>query len=315
MSEKRRDGVSRVIVALPDQQNEYQLLQAEDARAAGARLGLAVEVLDAGGHSVQQVHDLLKALHADPRPAAVVVEPVSNEVMESVGRKVGRLGVGWFMLNATLSRMDDLRKEFPGVAMTHVGSDQTEIGRLQGRQLKRLLPQGGHVLYIQGPPSSVAAQERFRGTSEVVGTQIRLSALDGQWSESSAEAAVGRWLRLKMWEKAPIHAVAAQDDSMARGARAAIAALTGAAFSHVHFLGIDGVPGFGQRLVSEGRLTATVIMPSNTGPALELVDQWLRTGQVPPSRLIVPIQSFPPESELVLRAVSAATRQDARVAP
>ena len=50
--------------------------------------------------------------------------------------------------------------------------------------------------------------------------------------------------------------------------------------------------------MTEGRLTATIVMPSNTGPALEAVDAWLRTGTPPPAAIRVPVRSFPPEERL-----------------
>jgi ribose transport system substrate-binding protein len=297
----------RVVVALPDQENEYQLLQAADARATGARLGLTVEILDAKGHPVQQVHDLLKALHAEPRPKAVLVEPISNDIMETVARKAAKLGVGWVTLNSMVAHMDAVRNDHPGVPIMSVGSDQVEIGRVQGRHLRILLPLGGNVLYIHGPHNAAPAQDRFRGVSEVIGSEIKLTVVDGQWTEASAEAAVRSWLRLRTWEKTPIRAVAAQDDSMARGARSAIEALTdGPSWSSIPFLGIDGVPEFGQKLVDQHQLRATVVMPSNTGPALEHIERWVRTGRVPPARVRLPITSYPPEHDLVPGGVSSA---------
>ena len=45
----------------------------------------------------------------------------------------------------------------------------------------------------------------------------------------------------------------------------------------LRFLGCDGLPEGGQRLVAQGLLAATVVTPSNTGPALEIVARWLHT--------------------------------------
>jgi len=36
-------------------------------------------------------------------------------------------------------------------------SDHAEIGRLQGKQFAALLPRGGSILYIEGPPQSSSA--------------------------------------------------------------------------------------------------------------------------------------------------------------
>jgi ABC-type sugar transport system substrate-binding protein len=63
-------------------------------------------------------------------------------------------------------------------------------------------------------------------------------------------------------------------------------------------LGCDGLPKGGQKQVTEGALAATVIAPSNTGPALEAVAQWLETGTLPPGEVLLKPLSFPPEMEL-----------------
>jgi ABC-type sugar transport system substrate-binding protein len=137
-------------------------------------------------------------------------------------------------------------------------------------------------------------QERARGLKESAGPDISLSSVDAQWTEASAAAVVDRWLRLKLWERTPIHAVAAQDDVMAKGARDAIRALPGDPMRDVKILGIDGVPEYGQRLVREGRMQATVIQRSNAGPALEHALRWLSSGEKPPGRIVLPVESYPP---------------------
>jgi ribose transport system substrate-binding protein len=284
----------RVIVSLPDQENEYQLLQAADARTTAGRLGMDVEILDAKSHPIQQVQEIIRAVNSQPRPTAVVMEPVSHDTIDTVARKAASLGVAWVMMNGHLEHLDAVRSAYPDVPISSVDSDQIEIGRVQGKQLRELVPSGGHVLCVHGPQASASARERFEGMRDVVGSTLRLTVVDGQWSEASAEAAVRSWLRLRTWEKAPVHAVAAQDDSMARGARAAIEALPNQRqWSQVKFFGVDGVPAFGQKLVDEGRLHGTVVMPSKSGPALELLDRWLKSGQRPPDKVRLPVRSYP----------------------
>lgn len=288
----------QVVVALPDTLNEFQVLQANDARATAARLGLQLRLLDADNNAVLQIQQLFKALNAPEPLRALVVEPVAVVGLERVVHKAAGLGVATALLNCSLDWVERVRGEFPGVATFAVGSDQREIGRLQGRQLAALLPAGGTVLYIQGPASSPVSAERLQGTQEALdGAPIRLLLIDAQWTEESADKAVRNWLRLKSAGSERIDGVAGQDDSMARGARRAFeAAVPGA--SSLPFLGIDGVPTVGQALVRAGQLAATIIMPSNVGPALEAVTRWLRSGSLPPASLGVPVASFPPEEQL-----------------
>ena len=51
-------------------------------------------------------------------------------------------------------------------------------------------------------------------------------------------------------------------------------------------------------MVKDGLMTATVVMPSNTGPALDAIGRWLRSGTMPAASIRVPISSFPPEEQL-----------------
>ena len=287
--------MNRVVVSLPESSNEFQVLQAEEARAAARQLGLAVEVLNADRNAVLQVQQVLQALRSEPLPRAVVVEPVAAEAAEKVIRKAATSGMASALLNCSVDWLDRLRSSWPGAPIFRLGSDQVEIGRIQGRQFRSLLPAGGQVLYIHGPEGTPAARERSQGLAESLhGSGIRMTTLHGHWSEESAERAVKSWLRLRAAEVPGIDLVAAQDDAMARGARRALLASEGGSrWARVPFLGIDGVPGEGQRLVDQGELTATVVMPSNTGAALEHVDRWLRDGVVPPSNVVMPVRPYP----------------------
>ena len=292
----------KVVVALPDQENEFQHLQRDDARAVGARLGIEVELLDADRNAVLQIQQLFKYIHSQgAKPRAMIVEPVAVEGMERVTQKAAAAGIGVGLLNMVASHVEAARRQYPQVPVFTLGSDQHEIGRMQARQIRLLLPSGGTVLYIQGPTSHSAARERLVGTQEVIaGTALRLVLIDALWTEESAEQVVRKWLRLKTTEGLGIDLVACQDDAMARGARRAFETTPEITrqWGAVPYIGIDGVPSVGQRMVKEGQLTATVVMPSNTGPALETISRWLRSGTLPPASIRVPISSFPPEDNL-----------------
>ena len=92
--------------------------------------------------------------------------------------------------------------------------------------------------------------------------------------------------------------VGCQNDSMAVGARRAVAALRPAWADDVRFTGCDGLPEGGRKLVDSGQLAATVVTPSNTGPALERIASWLRTGELPPRDVLLEPLSHPRESQI-----------------
>lgn len=295
----------RIVISLPESANEFQVLQTEEARGTARRLGVQVDILHAENNGMLQIQQLYQALRAAPRPQAIALEPVGLTGLEGFVQKAAGSGVGVAVLNCTFDELPRMREQFPKVALFTVASDQEEIGELQARQVRALLPSGGTVLYIHGPHASVAARERFAGFQKAVdGANVRVITLDGQWSEESADQVVRGWLRLKT--SARVDLVAAQDDSMARGAVRALKSAPEAIASlpRLAVLGIDGVPTVGQRLVDAGELTATIVMPSNTGPALEHLARWLQGGPLPSASVRLPVRAYPEIPEMVRKATA-----------
>lgn len=291
---------SRVVVALIAEEQEFQRLQADDARATAVRLGLEAEVIFAGNDAGLQLRQLsrLVQLPAGERPAAIVVETVTGEGLEHVAREAVAGGVGWVLLNRQVPYVDALRQERPDLAVAMVSTDQEEVGRIQARQFRALLPRGGTVLYVQGPPDTSVARERLRGAQQgAPGGNVRLAVVNGDWSEASGEAAVASWLRLGTSQDRKPDLVGCQNDAMAVGSRRALAALR-PDWDDVRFTGCDGLPDGGRKLVDDGLLAATVVTPSNTGPALERVAAWLSTGLVPPRDVLLEPRSYPAERSI-----------------
>jgi ribose transport system substrate-binding protein len=285
----------RLVVSLTSAEQEYQVLQGEDAREAGRRLGAEVEVLFAEDNAVRQIQQLFAFVHAaeGERPAALLVHTRVPDGLERVARNAGRAGVGWLLLNRTAPYLDALRSEHPGLAMAAVSTDHVEIGRIHARQLARLCPDGAHVLYVQGPADAPAARERLEGLEEALrGRPFELKVVNGEWTSASAERAIAAWMRLRTAELFAPRVVVCQNDNMARGARKALEALK-PEWARLPFLGCDGLPQGGRREVDEGRLAGTVVIPSCAGPAVELALAWMRAARVPPARTILAPSAYP----------------------
>jgi ABC-type sugar transport system substrate-binding protein len=286
----------RIVVSLITQDQEFQALQAEDAHATARRLGLEVEVLFADNNAVLQIQQLFRCVHAEEasRPAAIVTETVTGEGLERVARNAVKAGVGWVLLNRRVAYLDALRRERADLPVAVVGTDQEQVGRIQAGQFRALLPQGGVVLYLQGPLDTSVAQDRLRGTVEGLrGAAIELKVVNGDWTEGSGQKAVASWLRLKTSETSRVGLVGSQNDAMALGARDYVLA-SRPEWGHVRFTGCDGLPQGGCKLVDQGALAATVVTPSNAGPALERLAGWLRGGPVPPREVLLEPRSYPP---------------------
>jgi ABC-type sugar transport system substrate-binding protein len=301
----------KIVVSLLSEEQEFQVLQAQDARAAAARLGLAVEVVFAENNSVLQIQQIFKAIHAleGERPRAIVVETVVGEGLEWVARNAAQAGIGWALLNRNVHYVEDLRARHASVPVFAIGTNQLEVGRIQARQFRAFLPSGGMVLYIQGPADTSAARERLSGAQEgLAGSSIELRALEGLWTEQSGELAVSRWLRLRTNENVLADLIGSQNDAMAVGARRAVEAIADdakrRAWSSLPLTGCDGLPEGGQRLVNLRKLAATVVCPSNTGPALEVLARAFATNQMPEAQVVLAPVSYPAEAELA-KAASA----------
>jgi ABC-type sugar transport system substrate-binding protein len=291
--------MTKVVVALLNAEQEFQQVQAKDARDTASRLGLESEVTFAEGHAVVQIQQLFKHIHAPEaeRPAAVIVEAATAEGLERVARNAVKAGIGWILVNTRVAYVDELRAAHPDLAIAMIGTDQKEAGRIQGRQCRSLLAGGGNVLCVQGPADSTATADRFAGLGEALGRGFEVRGLNGAWTEESGGKAVISWLRLKTAGAFTPDIVVCQNDSMAVGARKALREHR-REWGSLPFLGCDGLPDGGQRMVAQGELSGTVVTPSNTGPALEIVSRWLRTRQVPSREVLLPPRSHPPEDRI-----------------
>lgn len=285
----------RVVVCLTSAEQEYQALQGEDAKSAGRRLAAKVEVQFADDNAVLQIQQLFRFVHApaDERPAAILLHTRVPDGLERVARNAARAGVGWLLLNRTAPYVESLRAEHPELAIATITTDHVQIGRIQARQLQQLKPETRHVLYVQGPADASAARLRLEGFEAVSrGRGLELKIVNGDWTDTSAEKAVTAWLRLKTAELFAPDAVVCQNDNMARGTRRVLELLR-PEWARAPFLGCDGLPASGRRDVDEGRLSATVTIPSCGGPAVEIALRWKRDGVVPPIETVLPPTPYP----------------------
>jgi ribose transport system substrate-binding protein len=289
----------KVVVALLREDQEFQVMQAADAEKAAARLDLQVEVFFAEGNPVVQIQQLFRFIHArDERPLALIVESTTAEGLERVARNATKAGIGWLLVNTEVGYMEELRLQYPELPICAIGGDQKEVGRIQGRQVRRLLPRGGSVLCVEGPADSTVTVGRAAGLRETLGpADYQVKAVNGDWTENGGARAMMSWLRLKSVELSRPDIVVGQNDVMALGARRVVEKQR-REWSRVPFLGCDGLPEGGQQHVAAGRLAATVVIPSNTGPALDLIANWSQKREPLAPAILLKPSSFPPEARL-----------------
>jgi len=298
---------SKVLVSLTTNDNDYQREQAASAEEAAKRAGVEIQIIYAENDAINQSQQLLKAIQspAGIRPDAVLFEPVGTGLPQ-VAKAAVAAGIGWVILNREVDYLSELRRTAKAPVFG-VTTDHTEVGRIQGRQIRALLPQGGSVLYIQGPSGSDAAQQRTNGMYETKPGNVQVRAMKAQWTESSAYQAVSSWLRLSTSRDLTFGVISAQDDSMAAGARKAFQEQMAGAnrdkWLGLPFIGCDGMPDTGQLWVREGSLAATIIVPANAGQALEMLALALAKGTQPPERTLTVPRSYPAVEALSRKAV------------
>jgi ribose transport system substrate-binding protein len=296
----------KFLVSLHTMDNDFQIAQASAAEEAAHKLGVDAEITFADNNAVNQSTQILKAIQNRPesRPDAIVLEPVSGTALPQVARAASAAGIGWVVLNRDPEYMAELHRAASAPTFA-VSSDHVEIGRIQGKQFAALLPQGGSVLYLEGPSQSSSAQKRTAGMLERKPSNIQVVMLRGRWTEESAERAVVSWLKLATSKNIAIDLVGAQDDAMAVGARRAFEKVTNeeerTRWLNLPFTGCDGQLKTGQTWVRQGWLAATIYLPPLTGTAIEILAKAMREGTRPPERTMTVSFSIPTLDRLTPR--------------
>ena len=289
-------------MSLITKDNDYQIEQALAAEETARGLGVDVAIMYAGGDAITQSQQLLKVIQssADLHPAGIMLEPAGGTALPQVAAAAAKADIGWAVLNRDVGYISDLRKVYR-TPLFCVSCDNQAAGRIQGRQVQRLLPNGGLILYIQGPSDSVAARQRTEGMYETKGV-IELKLLRGHWTEESSHKAVNSWLQLSTSRQSNIDAIVAQNDAMAITARKAFKEmgdqLQTRRWLELPYFGIDGVRTTGQAWVKQGLLRATIIVPPNTSKALEMMVRALQTGTMPPEMTMMAPVGFPAVEDL-----------------
>ena len=269
--------------------NHFQLLQEETALAEGRRLGIEVEVAFAPGFDQLRVMKRRLVDSAAPPLDAVVTEPASTSTMDLMLRELkGKTGL--IILSAWGPSIEENAGSWgSGLPLGNVSTDHTAVGEIQGRQIQALLPEGGRLLCIAGPARASAAQQRLEGLKSRVTDRVELQEISaGAWTESDGIVAFNDWYRVAKARDPVVQVVAGGNDELALGARRACEALADTghrdALLGAKFLGVDGCPTFGQKLVEDGTLAGSVVTPANTGLALEQLSRFWKRGTPMPLR-------------------------------
>jgi ABC-type sugar transport system substrate-binding protein len=286
-----------IVFMLPDETNPYTKLVVSDAIAAARRLSFSIEPRYCGIDAMRQIHDLYQCINRekDERPCALCVMPARNGALARIARDALHAGIAWVLLNRRASMLQEFDVGHAVAPMFAVGIDDTEIGRLQGKQFRRLLPEGGVVISVEGSIDSQTACDRTEGTRQsLAGTRIELlTRINGGWTENGAAAAFRDWMQMAAPTK-HVDIVGCQNDAMAQGVIRAVSNLIGVPqLERTLVTGCDGLPECGMRLVRDGKMKATIVVPSTGGPAVEALARAF-DGEMPRGgEVVLPVRSWP----------------------
>ncbi len=289
--------MKKVALLLDSSENEYQKLLVQSALDRAAQLG--IEILGpayAGGSSFTQLDQLLSFTREAGAVDAIVVSVAGTASDLPAAKRTCRGGVSMVYLNRIPEHLAELRAAFPEVLVTGVTPDQEAVGRIQAAQCARLAPEGGFVVMITGVRTSASAQRRERGFLAAAGSRVQCHAIDGRWTADGASKVLVDWFRLGADRKREIAIVVCHNDQMALGARRALAQQareTGTpSLLDVPIVGCDGLPAEGQRMVRDGEIVATVVIPPTTPGALDRLAAFWAKGDNPEVTVLAP-ESFP----------------------
>lgn len=291
-----------ILVSLTNDDNDYQQEQATAAEKTARQLGVDVNIIHANNDALTQSEQLLHYIQDSSvaRPDAIIFEPAGGTAFPQVARAAVAAGIGWVVLNHEVDYILELRRARKAPIFA-ISSDHEAVGRIQGQQFGALLPNGGSILYIEGPANSPAAKERTAGMLKTKPANISLKTMRANWTEDSAYKTVSSWLRLRTSKDSHLDLVGAQDDSMAMGARKAFSEIAGRErerWMKIPFTGCDGMPKTGQAWVRNGTLAATIFIRPNTDLAIEMLVAALNKNVPLPEKQLTQPESVPALTEL-----------------
>lgn len=286
------------LLSLVGDDSEYQRQQAHQAEEVAKRYGIALKIVYAQRDAITQSQQLLDVIQSKitDKPDAIIFEPVSETGLPHVARAAVKASMGVGILNLKPEYLSELRASGSSIVFA-IGADHLEIGRIQARQLAKLVPQGGDALLIQGPAENVAAQQRTEGLLEAKPKNVSLRQMRAKWSEESACNSVTSFLALSTSHQSNIQCIVAYNDRMALGAKRAFEEQTVGEernrWLSLPFLGCEGLPQSGQARVPTRKLTATVVVPANAPLAIETFMDALTNSKRPPEYRLTTPESFP----------------------
>jgi ABC-type sugar transport system substrate-binding protein len=251
----------------------------EDLKVGYAQIGAESEWRNANTSSIKETADQLgiELLFSDAQQKqenqikalrtfiaeevdVIGIPPVVETGWETVFQEAQDAGIPIILVDRRADVPEDLY-------VTYLGSDFVEEGRKAGREMVKLLPDGGNVVELVGTVGSAPANDRAKGFREVLEDHPDIVILDSQSGDFTR--ALGKEVMEAFLKKHgdQIDALYAHNDDMAIGAIQAIKeyGLDPGGDGDIVVISIDAVRGAFQAMI-DGDLDVTVECNPLLGP-------------------------------------------------
>ncbi|MDX8500686.1 sugar ABC transporter substrate-binding protein [Mesorhizobium sp. VK4C] len=154
MSTANADGKPKIGIAMPTVEGDWYSAVLYGAVTEAEKLGYEVVVLDAGGfgHPEKQVDQISNLIVQQVK--AILTDPIDPATLDGAVRSAHQAGIPVIGLGTPVIAANIE----PDAAAT---SSQCQLGELMADGAKRLLPKGGTIAALAGPPGAYWATERY----------------------------------------------------------------------------------------------------------------------------------------------------------
>ncbi|TDD86653.1 sugar ABC transporter substrate-binding protein [Actinomadura darangshiensis] len=266
-SKKNDDGQLTIGFSEVTQQSPFYVQLKDGAQQAAGKAGAKLLFADANGDVTKQNNDIQDLITRGVD--VLLVNPVDPKGVAAglAAAKTAKIPV------VTLDR------PVPEGAASHVGRDNTQMGKLVGERLAKALgAAGGKVIEIQGDAGGAVARDRGNGFAQGVKGNPKIKIVKGPYSDYIRSKAVSAMQDL-LQANPDVKAVYAHNDDMALGA---LQVLRENDRTDVKVAGVDGLME-AVKLIPQGQYVATALNDpiSEAGQAVQTAVKVGRGEKVP----------------------------------
>ncbi|MBB4570857.1 sugar ABC transporter substrate-binding protein [Rhizobium leucaenae] len=228
-------AADRIGVSMGFLTTNFQTLIANGMQDYAKTKGIDLQVEDAANDVNKQLDQVRN--FAAGGVSAIIVDPVDSDGTPAMSKIAEEAGIPLIYVNIQPTDLSSLGKK-----QAFVGSNETESGTLQTKEVCRMLGGKGDVVIMVGDLTSQAARQRTADVHDVLnagecsGIKV-LREQVGNWSRVDGADLVSNWLTSGL----KFDAVIANNDEMALGAIAALKS-AGSSTDKTLVAGIDATP-------------------------------------------------------------------------